>query len=151
VALADNPRPAYPPPPPAYKPAPYKPAPSYSEPSYPDAAPQYNYQYAVKDDYAGVDFDANEERNNYATTGQYRVLLPDGRVQVRFQIWHLHSRNLITGFFLHGTHSLSMLFTFISLAPCHLQWHGGNGTFFDELSKIVCKKIDARLPLALQF
>jgi len=86
MALADNPRPAYPPPPPAYKPAPYKPAPSYREPSYANVAPQYNYQYAVKDDYAGVDFEANEERNDYATNGQYRVLLPDGRTQVNFEM-----------------------------------------------------------------
>jgi len=56
VALADTPRPAYPPPPP---PPAYKPAPSYKEPSYADVPPQYNYQYAVKDDYAGVDFGKN--------------------------------------------------------------------------------------------
>jgi hypothetical protein len=79
VALADNPRPTYPPPP-SYKPAPYQP--SYNEPAYPDVPPQYNYQYAVKDDYAGVDFSANEARDHYLLpTGEYRVLLPDGRTQ----------------------------------------------------------------------
>jgi hypothetical protein len=67
-------------PPPSYQPAPYQP--SYKEPAYPDVAPQYNYQYAVKDDYAGVDFSANEARDNYATNGEYRVLLPDGRTQI---------------------------------------------------------------------
>jgi len=36
----------------------------------------------VKDDYAGVDFEANEERNGYATNGGYSVVLPDGRRQV---------------------------------------------------------------------
>ena len=33
--------------------------------------------------YAGVDFNANENRDNYATSGEYRVVLPDGRTQVR--------------------------------------------------------------------
>ncbi len=74
VALADQPRP-YAPPPPAYRPAPYK------EPAYPDVPPKYEYQYAVKDDYANVDFDANEARDGYATNGGWRVALPDGRIQ----------------------------------------------------------------------
>ena len=73
VALADRPNP--------YQPAPaYKPRPAYPEPA--DVPPQYQYQYAVKDDYAGVDFTQNEARDNYATNGEYRVLLPDGRTQI---------------------------------------------------------------------
>jgi len=43
--------PAPPPPPPSYKPAP-----AYQEPTYADVPAQYSYQYAVKDDYANVDF-----------------------------------------------------------------------------------------------
>ena len=65
-----------------YKPAPkpvYKPAPSYEEPSYGPVS--YKYGYEVKDDYAGVNFGANEARDGYATNGQYHVLLPDGRLQ----------------------------------------------------------------------
>ena len=65
VALADNPRPAY------------APAPSYKE-----EPAQYAYQYAVADDYSGANFGQNEERNGYATTGSYRVALPDGRTQI---------------------------------------------------------------------
>ncbi len=76
MALADNPRPQYP------APAPYSPPrPSYSQPTYEDTPPVYNYQYAVQDDYAGVDFNANEGRDGYATNGAYSVLLPDGRTQ----------------------------------------------------------------------
>eukprot|EP00094_Tigriopus_californicus_P014244 TCALIF_13797-PA protein Name:"Similar to resilin Pro-resilin (Drosophila melanogaster)" AED:0.13 eAED:0.14 QI:0/0/0/1/1/1/2/0/131 len=63
-----------------YRPAPYKPA-SYKEPSY-DEPPKYEYQYAVADQYAGVDFNQNEARDGYATTGEYRVVLPDGRTQI---------------------------------------------------------------------
>ena len=50
-------------PPPAYAPSPsyYKPSPSYRpEPSHPA---QYSYAYDVQDDYAGVDFDAQESRD----------------------------------------------------------------------------------------
>ena len=70
VALADN----TPYQPPSYKPAPYK-QPAYEEPA------KYEYAYAVQDDYAKVDFDANEARDGYATNGGYRVVLPDGRIQ----------------------------------------------------------------------
>ena len=64
---------------PAYKPA--HPAPAYHEPAY-DTPPVYQYGYAVADDYAGTNFAANENRDNYATTGEYRVALPDGRTQI---------------------------------------------------------------------
>ena len=42
----------------------------------------YNYEYAVQDDYSGVNFGQNEHRDGYSTSGQYRVLLPDGRTQI---------------------------------------------------------------------
>merc|ERR1712106_626 len=63
---------------PAGPPAPYAaPAPVYAE-----EPPAYNYQYGVSDDYSGSVFSAQENRNNYDTAGEYRVNLPDGRVQV---------------------------------------------------------------------
>ena len=65
---------------PAYGPAP---VPAYGPaPVYPDVPPAYDYTYAVADSYHGVDFGANENRNGYLTNGQYRVALPDGRIQV---------------------------------------------------------------------
>merc|ERR1712226_1561762 len=63
-------------------PAPYHaphPAPGYHEPI---APPAYNYQYGVNDaNYVPV-FSQSEARDNYDTTGEYRVNLPDGRVQI---------------------------------------------------------------------
>ena len=77
VALADQPSPSY-----APRPAPsYAPRPAYKEPQYNEPA-AYSYQYAVADDYSGVNFGQNEERNGYATSGSYRVALPDGRTQI---------------------------------------------------------------------
>ncbi len=63
-------RPA-PAPAPVYKPAPppapvYAPAPALAygaAPVYPDVPPAYDYSYAVADDYKGVNFGANENRN----------------------------------------------------------------------------------------
>merc|ERR1739838_491276 len=70
---------------PVYKPAPaYKPAhpqQAYHEPAYEGPA-LYQYGYAVADDYSGANFAANENRDGYATTGEYRVNLPDGRTQI---------------------------------------------------------------------
>ena len=66
---------------PAYAPAPYKPAPAYKEPAYDEPA-AYNYQYGVQDSYSGVNFGQNEARDGYATNGEYRVALPDGRTQI---------------------------------------------------------------------
>ena len=81
---ADN-APAYAPAPykpaPAYAPAPYKPAPAYKEPAYDEPA-AYNFQYGVQDSYSGANFNANEARDGYATNGEYRVALPDGRTQI---------------------------------------------------------------------
>merc|ERR1712158_89396 len=69
---------------PVYKPAPaYKPAPVYKpDPAYDDVPAKYQYEYAVADEYAGVNFGANEARDGYSTYGEYRVLLPDCRTQV---------------------------------------------------------------------
>ena len=61
---APAPAPVYkpaPPPAPVYAPAP---APAYgAAPVYPDIPPAYDYSYAVADDYRGVNFGANENRN----------------------------------------------------------------------------------------
>ncbi|CAG0896727.1 unnamed protein product [Cyprideis torosa] len=48
---------------------------------YPDTPPNYQYAYAVKDDYSGTDFEQSESRKEYDTNGYWRVKLPDGRVQ----------------------------------------------------------------------
>ena len=60
VAAANGDAP--PPPPPAYKPAPapYKPAPAYKQPAYDESPKPYAYEYAVKDDYSGANFAAQE-------------------------------------------------------------------------------------------
>ena len=65
-----HPAPAY------HKPAPYHPEPAYDGPAV------YQYGYAVADDYSGANFAANENRDGYATNGEYRVALPDGRTQI---------------------------------------------------------------------
>ena len=73
VAVMGAPRPDAPPsygPPPSY--------PVYKEPGMP-----FDFAYAVKDDYKGVDFDRNESSDGHVTSGSYRVALPDGRTQVR--------------------------------------------------------------------
>merc|ERR1739848_763029 len=65
-------------------PAPYKPAhpaPAYHEPAY-DTPAVYNFAYAVADDYSGANYASNENRDGYATSGEYRVALPDGRTQI---------------------------------------------------------------------
>merc|ERR1712203_159184 len=72
---------------PAYKPAPayHAPAyhaPAYKEPAYADVPAKYQYEYAVADEYAGVNFGANEARDGYSTYGEYRVALPDCRTQI---------------------------------------------------------------------
>merc|ERR1719215_1719815 len=76
------PAPAYKPvahPAPAYKPA--HPTAAYHEPAY-DGPAVYQYGYAVADDYSGANFAQNENRDGYATNGEYRVALPDGRTQI---------------------------------------------------------------------
>ncbi|XP_042889398.1 DNA-directed RNA polymerase II subunit rpb1-like [Penaeus japonicus] len=43
---------------------------------------RYAFTYDVKDDYSGNDFGHQESRHGHTASGQYRVLLPDGRTQV---------------------------------------------------------------------
>ena len=57
------------------------PSPSYREPEY-QAPPVYNYEYGVNSGGYGPVFSARENRDNYNTAGEYRVNLPDGRVQI---------------------------------------------------------------------
>jgi len=64
---------------PARLPAPIQ-APVYGEPVIGGPA-VYNFNYGVKDDYAGVNFGHTENRNGYNTQGNYFVNLPDGRLQ----------------------------------------------------------------------
>ena len=73
-ALVYAPAPAYAPAP-SYAPAPYK----KEEPTEP---PVYAYNYAVNDQYENLDFTQQENRDNYATSGEYRIALPDGRTQI---------------------------------------------------------------------
>ncbi|XP_050720275.1 uncharacterized protein LOC127000552 isoform X1 [Eriocheir sinensis] len=75
LAAADR-APSYSPPRPTYSP----PQPSYG-PAEPTAPAQYNFNWAVKDDYSSNDFGQEENRNGYDTQGSYYVLLPDGRLQ----------------------------------------------------------------------
>ncbi|XP_037775730.1 cuticle protein 19-like [Penaeus monodon] len=42
----------------------------------------YDFAYAVKDDYSGNDFGHNENSDGNVVTGEYYVLLPDGRRQI---------------------------------------------------------------------
>ena len=41
----------------------------------------YKYAYGVKDDYHGTHFGHTEKRDGHYTSGEYHVLLPDGRTQ----------------------------------------------------------------------
>ncbi|XP_037091119.1 cuticle protein-like [Pollicipes pollicipes] len=45
------------------------------------ALARYQFQYVVSDEYAGLEHSRAESRDGDQTTGSYRVLLPDGRVQ----------------------------------------------------------------------
>jgi Insect cuticle protein len=42
----------------------------------------YSFEYAVSDEPSGNDFGHQEESDGKVVTGQYRVLLPDGRTQI---------------------------------------------------------------------
>merc|ERR1712055_139401 len=74
VAVMGAPRPDSPP---QYGPPPSYPAPTYKEPGMP-----YDFAYAVKDDYKGVDFAHDETSDGHVTSGSYRVALPDGPTQI---------------------------------------------------------------------
>merc|ERR1712113_1138128 len=76
AVAAASPLPDHPPPAPYHAP---HPAPGYAEPV---APPVYNYQYGVNDPHYGPVFSQTEQRDNYDTAGEYRVNLPDGRVQI---------------------------------------------------------------------
>merc|ERR1712106_1040624 len=59
------------------------PRPLCPQEAYPDLPPVYNYQYGVNDpEYSGAVFTHQENRADYNTAGEYRVNLPDGRVQI---------------------------------------------------------------------
>lgn len=75
VALADRPPAPYHPAPAPYRPAPYKEEKLPPQP--------FQYQYGVKDDYSGANFEKAETQDSYGNLeGSYRVALPDGRVQI---------------------------------------------------------------------
>ena len=42
----------------------------------------FDFAYAVQDQYTGNDFGHNSNSDGKVTTGEYRVLLPDGRTQI---------------------------------------------------------------------
>ncbi|KAG8226209.1 hypothetical protein J437_LFUL006310 [Ladona fulva] len=68
------------------------PAPKYGPPGYQSAAPvtedplaepaSYKFAYKVQDEEAGLDFGHEEAREGDEATGEYRVLLPDGRTLI---------------------------------------------------------------------
>ena len=69
----------------------YKPVALYTHPTYhkPLASAveysnpaTYSYGYGVVDAYAKLNYGESEERHGDATTGEYRVLLPDCRTQI---------------------------------------------------------------------
>merc|ERR1712029_996130 len=84
-APVHKPAPVYHPAPVVHKPvhhaAPYHAPAHHAEPAY-DGPAVYQFGYAVADDYSGASFAANENRDGYATAGEYRVALPDGRTQI---------------------------------------------------------------------
>merc|ERR1711910_264191 len=64
-----------------FPPASSPPAPAAYAPE-PILPPVYNYEYGVNDPHYGPVFSQKESRDNYDTAGEYRVNLPDGRVQI---------------------------------------------------------------------
>ncbi|KAK3873337.1 hypothetical protein Pcinc_021666 [Petrolisthes cinctipes] len=59
----------------------YSPAPRQSGGYSQDQPIPYNFQYGVRDEYAGTDFSQNEESDGNSVSGTYTVQLPDGRKQ----------------------------------------------------------------------
>ncbi|XP_064086333.1 pro-resilin-like [Macrobrachium nipponense] len=55
--------------------------PSKHQASYKEEPRPYQYNYAVKDEYAGTDFGQTEESDGKSVKGSYTVQLPDGRKQ----------------------------------------------------------------------
>ncbi|XP_064086223.1 cuticle protein 7-like [Macrobrachium nipponense] len=59
------------------------------QPAHKEAPMPYNFQYGVKDDYAGTDFGQNEYSDGKSVQGSYSVQLPDGRKQtVKYEADH---------------------------------------------------------------
>jgi hypothetical protein len=52
----------------------------------------YKFDYAVKDEYSYNDYAHQQESDGKVVTGSYRVLLPDGRTQVRFNQFNKDNR-----------------------------------------------------------
>ncbi|XP_064118868.1 uncharacterized protein LOC135223883 [Macrobrachium nipponense] len=82
-----TPRPAYQPPVPIYA----SPQPLYRppQPTYDDGSSEekekgepYEFEFAVEDPYNGLEFGHNSESDGNVVTGEYHVLLPDGRTQI---------------------------------------------------------------------
>ena len=84
-----------------YKPAPsYKPSSIYHQLAYKqsvyDTPAKYNFEWKVVDDYVKLNFGQREDRDGYATTGEYRVLLPDCRTQiVKYNTVDSYSGNVV--------------------------------------------------------
>ncbi|XP_066965737.1 cuticle protein 8-like [Macrobrachium rosenbergii] len=84
-ACLPTPVPTYAPPQPLYRP----PAPSTDpQPTYDDGSSEekekgepYEFEYSVEDPYKGLEFGHNSESDGNVVTGEYHVLLPDGRTQ----------------------------------------------------------------------
>ncbi|XP_068248157.1 cuticle protein 7-like [Palaemon carinicauda] len=77
------PEPSYHAPEPSYhapKPSYHAPKPSY-EPKHDKGMP-FDFAYAVVDHYNGLDYGHNSNSDGNVVTGEYRVLLPDGRTQI---------------------------------------------------------------------
>ncbi|XP_068247649.1 cuticle protein 18.6-like [Palaemon carinicauda] len=70
--------PSYGPPQPIYGP----PQPAYGQYSSEEEAEPYEFEYAVEDHYNGLEFGHNSESDGNVVTGEYHVLLPDGRTQI---------------------------------------------------------------------
>ncbi|XP_064086335.1 cuticle protein 7-like [Macrobrachium nipponense] len=51
------------------------------EPLYSEEAKPYQFEYGIKDEYAGTDFGQTEESDGNTVRGSYAVQLPDGRKQ----------------------------------------------------------------------
>ncbi|KAF2367124.1 Insect cuticle protein [Trinorchestia longiramus] len=64
--------------PPSYS----KPRPVYSTPQAEEKPMPFGYGYGVNDEFNGIDFGHNTNSDGHVTTGEYRVLLPDGRTQI---------------------------------------------------------------------
>ena len=66
---------------PAYpKEVPSSPGISYDKPAH--KGMPYNYNWAVADTEAGLNYGQEENSDGSVVTGEYRVLLPDGRTQI---------------------------------------------------------------------